>query len=69
MKHGLIRKCATCQKPYWFVSGGGGPMQDFEDYECPNCGAHEGREKTGGVPQTSKLTAEQEMEWAAKQGR
>lgn len=40
-------------------------MQDYEDYRCPYCGAHEGREKTGGVPMTEKLTSEEEARWGA----
>jgi hypothetical protein len=63
---GVIHVCKSCGKPYRFVSGGGGPMQDHEDYECPHCDAHEGREKTGGVPTTYKLTPEEESEWRAR---
>ena len=63
MSKGIIQTCDTCKKPYRLVSGGGGMIQDHEDYECPHCGAHQGRERTGGVPRTYKLKPEEEAEW------
>lgn len=63
MMPGTIRVGKTGQRAYLCVSGGGGMIQDHESYECPYCGVHEGREKTGGVPQTFKLTAEEEAAW------
>jgi DNA-directed RNA polymerase subunit RPC12/RpoP len=62
-----IYECSTCREPYWFVSGGGGMQQDHEDYHCPHCGAHEGRERTAGVPHTRPLTPDEYADWKEKQ--
>jgi DNA-directed RNA polymerase subunit RPC12/RpoP len=61
-----VKECPECSKPYWFRSGGGGPIQDYEEWWCPNCGKEIGREKTGGVPRTEKLSETEEQEWATE---
>jgi hypothetical protein len=58
-----IRECPKCGQPYAFQSGGGGPIQDYEEWWCPHCKEEIGRERTGGVPRTRKLTPEEEREW------
>jgi hypothetical protein len=44
--------------------GGGGPFQDYEDINCPRCGALWGQQKTGGVFVTAIPTPEEEAEHA-----
>jgi hypothetical protein len=62
-----IEECAKCKKPFAISGGGDGPMQDYEDIDCPHCGDMWSGEKTAGVYRTAALTPEQEREWLGKQ--
>lgn len=64
-----IYVCSECKEPYHFTSGGGGPHQSREEYWCPHCGSEQGSEKTEGVPQTRKLTADELADWTAEQAK
>lgn len=65
MRYHVIKQCQNCHRPYGFISGGGGPIQDREHYFCPYCKEEQGTEKTGGIPDTVPLTEEEQAAWRA----
>jgi hypothetical protein len=61
-----IEECKKCKRPFTVTGGGYGPMQDYEDIDCPHCGDMWGREKARGVYISKSLTPEQEKEYHSR---
>jgi hypothetical protein len=61
-----IEECKKCNKPFTVTGDREGPVQNYEDIDCPHCGDMWGREKAGGGYISKPLTPEQEKEYRSR---
>ena len=64
-----IEECKQCKTPFAVTGGDNGPVQDYEDIDCPHCSDMWGREKRSGVYGSRPLTPEEEKEYRTRTPR